>query len=335
MSAGVYCASHIFSLLKTRITTAELCALSNDTTLVTMPSLNTGWRAGQHVRIRVPKLGPEAHPFTIASAPNGEGMILLCKAVGGWTRRLHAFAEATTDMSVENTQRKAMVIVEGPYGGIGNTLLPSFSAVLLVAGGSGITHALSLAHDLVLRAPTGVVRPRAIDLVWIVRSEDLASPLFPTLLDLVKDAKVFEEKCLLSKQNPAPVALRIKIYLSRCPVSSPLPHLVVPAGNVPANPFLNDSERIALSCSITCSRKALSTIVAERGKPAFDEMLDTLANEILDRADRRKVDPSGMCVTACGPMGLVNDVRDAVRRMEGWKTRGIGGVDFEEEHFGF
>ena len=262
-------------------------------------------------------------------------MILLCRVVGGWTRKLHSFAEAANDLSVEQTQRQATVIVEGPYGGIGNTLLPSFSAVLLVAGGSGITHALSLAHDLVLRVPSGVVRARTIDLVWVVRTEDLASPLFPTLLELVEDAKTFEEKCLLSKQNPAPVALRIQIYLSRCPLSSPLPHLVVPAGKVAANPFLNDSEKLALARSVTCSRKVLSAISSERNKPAFDGMLDELANEVLDRADRRKLDPSGMFVTACGPVGLVNDIRDAVRRMEGWKRRGVGGVDFEEEHFGF
>ena len=335
-SAGVYCLSHVFSLIKTRVATAELCALSNDTTLVFIPSLCTGWRAGQHVRIRIPKLGPEAHPFTIASAPNGEGMILLCKAVGDWTKRLHSFAQASnTDLPVEQLSRQVKVILDGPYGGIGNTLLPSYSAVLLIAGGSGITHALALAHDLVLRVRSGVVRARTIDLVWVVRTEELASPLFPTLLDLVKDAKTFEEKCLSSKSNPAPVALRIKVYISRCPDSSPLPNLLLPIGKMPSNPFLNDAEKLALARSITCSRKSLSSIVAERGKPAWGVLVDGLANEVIERADRRKVDPSGVCVTACGPSGLVNDVRDAVRRMEGWKVRGVGGVDFEEEHFGF
>ena len=332
-SAVTYCISHLFSACKTRFATAELTALSNDSTLVSIPSLCTGWRAGQHVRLRIPGVGLSAHPFTIASAPDGEGMVLLCRISGAWTRKLHSYA---WDPNTEQNTRKTTVILEGPYGGLGNTLLPSFSAVLLVAGGSGITQALSLAHDLVIRAPSGVVRARTIELLWIVKKEEMASPLFPTLVDLVKDARTYEEKCLSSRQNPSPVALRVKIYLSRCPSSSPVPLLEVPPEPPRSrNPFISDSEKAALARAVTCSRKALSSITVERGRPFFPHTLDGLADEVLERGARKKVDPCGICVTACGPRGLVNDVRDAVRVVEGWKKRGVGGIELEEEQFGF
>ncbi|ORX38304.1 FAD-binding domain-domain-containing protein [Kockovaella imperatae] len=328
-SAIIYTVSHIFSLCKTRFAVAELVALPNDTTLVTIPSICTGWRAGQHVRIRIPGIGIEGHPFTIASAPDGEGMILLCKAVGGWTRKLHGYASS---VDAEQGTRRATIIVEGPYGGLGNTLVPSFSSVLLVAAGSGITHSLSLAHDLIIRAPTGVVRARAIDLVWIVKNEEQASPLFPTLLELVKDAKRFEEKCLASPENPVPVALRIKIYLSRCPDSSPLPLLSLSSSQ---STLSEDLEKGDLVRSNSGSRRSLSDISVERGRPVFDTLLEGIADEVIDRSTKRQMNPCGICVAACGPSAMINDVRDTVRRLDRVKFKGVGGVELAEEQFGF
>ncbi|KAK7326154.1 hypothetical protein VNO80_33229 [Phaseolus coccineus] len=121
------------------------------------------------------------------------------------------------------------MIVEGPHGGLGNTLLASFSSVMLVAGGSGITHSLALAHDLLLRAPTGSVRARTIDLVWIIRTEDISQPLMPTLLDMVNDAREFENACRFSSvatRRPSEftfLSLARHLRLRSCCSSSPLP----------------------------------------------------------------------------------------------------------------
>lgn len=187
----IYLISMVASFTKTRLATAELVVLPGaQTTVVTVPALQTGWRAGQHVRIRVPALGIrhglESHPFTIASAPNGDGLVLMCKAAGNWTQLLYEFASGRSGalnlMKGGKIRRmtETTVILEGPYGGLGNTLLPSFSSVMLVAGGSGITHALAFANDLLARAPSGVVRARTVDLVWVVRSEEAAKPFMPS-----------------------------------------------------------------------------------------------------------------------------------------------------------
>lgn len=240
VAAGViYASSLVIQLFKTRVATAELMALGGcSTTVVTVPSITTGWRPGQHVRLRVLGMGPtkimEAHPFTIASAPDCGGLVLLAKAAGDWTTQLYGFAAngAQTDREVGLWKRSVKVMIEGPYGGLGNTLPNSFSSVLVVAGGSGISHALGLAQDLVSRSPSGSVAARTVDLVWVVRTEKIAQAMMPTLLSLVAQARRWEARALEGRRQGAdlavPTALRVHIFVTRVPASSPM--TLVPAG---------------------------------------------------------------------------------------------------------
>lgn len=93
-------------------------------THVRVPSLNAGWRAGQHVRLRVLSswMGwwgwTENHPFTIASLSNTEyGLILMCKQAGPWTTKLYELAKASGYGDCgKGTGVKVKVMVEGPYG---------------------------------------------------------------------------------------------------------------------------------------------------------------------------------------------------------------------------
>jgi len=308
-------------------------------------------------------------------------MVLMCKNAGNWTQALFTLASGGAGVAerglTSGVPMTTTVVLEGPYGGLGNTLLPSFSSVLLVAGGSGITHALSLAHDLILRAPTGVVRARAVDLVWIVRTEEAAKPLMPTLLDLVNDAKAWEIKCLEGRKKGGaqsrPTGLRVRIYVTRCPVSSPL-NLLSGCNNddliditddiLVDRPRLHpehrqtteaDREKLAYlsrnpSSSSTSSSSSsyssffthpskhntpISSITASPLRPNIPSLLSSLADETISRHGRDMTDPSGMCVTACGPDGMVSEVRDAVRRLTRYKKWAVGGVELEEEVFGF
>ncbi|WVQ85105.1 hypothetical protein IAT38_007270 [Cryptococcus sp. DSM 104549] len=377
-SLVIYLISIICSLTKTRLASAELHALqSSETTVITIPALRSGWRAGQHVRIRVPALGLkhglEGHPFTIASAPDGEGMVLMVKKAGDWTTKLFELAqEGQVGMSRSEAARRgrgATVILEGPYGGLGNTLLPSFSSVVLIAGGSGITHALSLAHDLVTRAPSGVVRARTIDLVWMVGTEEQAKPMMATLLELVNDAKQWESKCMESRgkggSHAQPTALRVKVFITRCPASSPIhllpteecPHPydnpalassdveVDEKGHLTRQPSAAHKEKLAYlarnpSAASTMTARIrhnlpLSSILVNPVRPDFHLLMSGITEETIARHAKNQTEPSGVCVTACGPDSLVHNAREAVRRLEGYKVTGCGGVEFEEERFGF
>ena len=108
---------------KTRVATAHLRALPElGITRLEIPTLNAGWRAGQHVRLRVLSMAMgwtgclEVHPFTIASvSKTEEGMVLLVKNTGGWTRKMYEVAK-TSGYGGDGLGRDMKVVIEGPYG---------------------------------------------------------------------------------------------------------------------------------------------------------------------------------------------------------------------------
>jgi ferric-chelate reductase len=120
-----YGLDHLVRVIKTRVTTATLRPIPElGLTRVEMPTINAGWRAGQHVRLRVLSTAmgfwgmTEVHPFTIASvSQTEEGLVLLCKKTGRWTSKMYEIA--STSVYGEQGQevgRSIKVMVEGPYG---------------------------------------------------------------------------------------------------------------------------------------------------------------------------------------------------------------------------
>ncbi|KAA1106247.1 Ferric reductase like transmembrane component [Puccinia graminis f. sp. tritici] len=89
-----------WQVLKWKMYTATLTPLPGKITRVEINGIKTGWKAGHHVRLRVLGSfwqGLQAHPFTIASAPSRSGsetnsLILYVKAVGSFTTMLYAKA---------------------------------------------------------------------------------------------------------------------------------------------------------------------------------------------------------------------------------------------------
>jgi ferric-chelate reductase len=142
-AVGLYAFDHLARVVRTRHTTGWLTAehaLNRGTTLVYVPSLRTGWRAGQHVRVRVVSgrwlawlatwFLCRARPFTIAAGSDSGGMMLQIKALGSWTRNLLRVAggadnarparrpeQISTDVERgRRSAREVRVIIEGPYG---------------------------------------------------------------------------------------------------------------------------------------------------------------------------------------------------------------------------
>ena len=100
-AVGLYVFDHLARIARTRYTTGWLTAesaLNGGTTLVHVRSLRAGWRAGQHVRVRVVSNSwfgwwttwffCRARPFTIATGSDSSCMMLPIKAMGSWTRNL-------------------------------------------------------------------------------------------------------------------------------------------------------------------------------------------------------------------------------------------------------
>lgn len=121
---------HLLRLVKTRFCTAIVRPIPElGLTRIECPHINSGWRAGQHVRLRVMSTGmglfgwAEVHPFTIASISNGpEGLILMCKKAGGWTSKLYNIASNRASYVEAGVGRTVGVVIEGPYGAYSSQL---------------------------------------------------------------------------------------------------------------------------------------------------------------------------------------------------------------------
>lgn len=120
-----YGLDHLLRIIKSRITTATLRPIPElGLTRVEIPTINAGWRAGQHVRLRVlsTSMGfwglTEVHPFTIANvADTEEGLVLLCQKSGKWTTRMYELSStAKYGEKGQEVGKRARVMIEGPYG---------------------------------------------------------------------------------------------------------------------------------------------------------------------------------------------------------------------------
>jgi ferric-chelate reductase len=181
-AVGIFGLDHLIRMFKTRICTATLRPIPElGMTRVEVPHLNAGWRPGQHVRLRVLTTGlgtlgwAEVHPFTIANV-SGDGLTLMVKKAGDWTNKLYDMATKNDAIySGDANGMRARVWIEGPYGGVGNTMMDSYSGAVFLIGGSGITFALSAITDLVQKDLQGSSRIKAIHLIWCVQDARMYS----------------------------------------------------------------------------------------------------------------------------------------------------------------
>lgn len=198
----IYGLDQVIRLIKTRVVTAKVrCLPELQSTRVTIPAnvLGRGWRAGQHVRIRVLSLELgvlgwlNPHPFTIGSAPassgssnadadteiatvagaDGRGLELIVKKAGKWTGKLYDAAGRAAYYSDDAyaEERALRVIVEGSYGGLGNMVVSSYAAAVLVGGGSGITFPLGVMEEAVAAIRSGSSSLRYVELVWTAQDK--------------------------------------------------------------------------------------------------------------------------------------------------------------------
>ncbi|WVQ76456.1 hypothetical protein IAR50_006124 [Cryptococcus sp. DSM 104548] len=289
-------------VLKTRITNARLVPLPGSQSIQVITSFQSGWRAGQHVFIRVPALRQtggmsfwENHPFSVASA-EGDEMVLVVKRAGDWTRALYELASqgetggGEKGMDMANVGKECRVIVEGPYGGPGPLVMASYSSVLLVTGGSGVTFALSVLDDLIKKAFMGHCRAKTVHFVWVCKTYEDCEPLIPRLADLISRA---------ATTNLTP---KITIYLTR---------------------------------SHSSSAYAESGIEFAHRRPEIANIVDGVVSRTRTEVLSGSVGTCGLVVGTCGPMRLVDETKKAVRLVPWQERRDIGGVTVHTEAFGW
>ncbi|KAK4705430.1 hypothetical protein P7C70_g764, partial [Phenoliferia sp. Uapishka_3] len=195
---GIYAFDIVGRLLSMRVRYVEVEALDSGMVRIGLTGVHSGWRAGQHLSIRLFFAPPspsvfsafrmfEAHPFSISNAPPSVGVLnsgdsasrgidLFARSCGkgSWTGDLYATAElgARVAEAKANDGNKRVLhmlaLVEGPYGGIGPYREVDEENVLLVAGGSGMGFTLGILDELVGRRVNSRTGGK-IEVVWAVR----------------------------------------------------------------------------------------------------------------------------------------------------------------------
>jgi len=306
----LYGVDNFMRIVKTRVTKARVRAMPElGITEVELPTVSTGWRAGQHVRIRflTTELGITswtiAHPFTIANASDsagGKGLTLLIKKAGRWTNSLYAAAERADHYGMEGGYghyRKMSVMVEGPYGGLGNMVLSSYSGVLIITGGSGVTLALSAAEEVVQMVQKGKSNVRFIELVWITQDINSVDPLSSAFSSIVSACNLIPD-----------IAIKVTVRYTRAS-AIPQEKLAYPLDSAVSLPL---------------------NIEVQPGRPKLKNTIDSM----IGRTSSVK-GPSGVAVAVCGPVGLAAEVREIVRKVDGAGRSSVGGVELHEEVFGW
>ncbi|KLO15167.1 hypothetical protein SCHPADRAFT_871410 [Schizopora paradoxa] len=312
VAAGLYGADLILRFtLRQKITKAYLYAVPElGMTRVEIPSIRGGWRAGQHIRLRVltgmgPTMWFETHPFSIVSVSSdnhlnnnelGDGLVLMCKRVGGWTERLYALASSA------RSEEKAVCVrvsLDGPYGGLADVVLTNYTAALLVAGGSGITFSLGLVEDMVQKASRFQTNLRIIHLVWIVKNHT-------NYRALAAEFESLNARCIASGYS---LRFKVSIFCTRESITS----VSSTQENAPILREENDGSKFKM---------------VDTGRPDLPAILDTIANDAAVKQWR-----NGISVCVCGPVELAHKVRESVRKL---RTRSqVGGVYLHEETFGW
>ncbi|BGP16028.1 ferric-chelate reductase [Rhodosporidiobolus nylandii] len=184
---------------------------------LSVPFPDRAWQAGQHVYIsfwgldllRRPHLYGQAHPFSIANVPDeaagdAQALRFVLRVHNGITREL-----------ANHIQRKGsgasadcLVSLEGPHGWAPRA--EEFDSILLVAGGSGITHPASVLADVCNKVIRGDAVTSSVKLCWALQRIEQTA----WVDDILQQARSQAEKAKLS------LAVDLFVTRSASPASS-------------------------------------------------------------------------------------------------------------------
>ncbi|OQE18874.1 hypothetical protein PENFLA_c020G01723 [Penicillium flavigenum] len=306
--------------LSSRPTTATVEVLSGSVARVDV-AVARPWRfrPGQYMYLYMPCLGLwTSHPFTVAWSSTSESlnvnekrgsggssdaltggsptttMSVLIKGQDGFTKKLLRKAEDSPEGRIQ-----AMALAEGPFGGIHS--LGSYGTLLLIAGGIGITHPVSYLNEVIATFTEQKTATRKVHLVWIVRSLDHLTWIQTFM------AEILGHESLTSPINPNGHSYfqfpRLLLSIS----------LHVTSHKDTVEEYIPQPDLLWMQCA-----PPSVPVSIHHGKPCIQSVLE-----------KEKADQIGaMAVSVCGPGGLGDSVREAVRNVQGEKT-----VDLFEETF--
>ncbi|KAL2020031.1 hypothetical protein VTK56DRAFT_8934 [Thermocarpiscus australiensis] len=168
---------------------AQVRAIGDSITVVTIKDVHFSWRAGQHLYLWVPRLGlTEAHPYTIACAHQlpetciCNSIQLVVRKHSGFSRRLHDFASKA---QAAGKDERLTVFVSGPYGSPPRWDI--YETVILISASTGASFTLPILESLLQSRATNCVR--RIDFLLAAKQGEEIDFYVARLHELLEQAK--------------------------------------------------------------------------------------------------------------------------------------------------
>ncbi|KAG0147718.1 hypothetical protein CROQUDRAFT_42385 [Cronartium quercuum f. sp. fusiforme G11] len=303
--------------IHTHVRSAVLTPVPGGMTKIQVENLGDGWRAGQHVYLRVMKGFRmfEKHPFTIANAPSSlsptnhhQSLVLVAKATGDFTNvsifPLHSLqsiglatdvvkpnfheekdAHDEKDTSLSDCDGKIAsvpVAIEGPYGRFYTDMCLHETAVL-IAGGSGFTYCSATLEDIIGSYIKGDCVTTKVYVIWALRDLGMTHVFAPAINETIE----------IAQKAGLDVTFRIHISSSsNYTVPCPIDH----AELIPRRVDVHELMRETLDCTVA----GIRVRNASRGR--------------------------GVGVGVCGPTALIASVRNAVASSDVILASKAGGI---------
>ncbi|GJN93475.1 hypothetical protein Rhopal_006532-T1 [Rhodotorula paludigena] len=254
------------------------------------------WAAGQHAYLSfwdpsflaTPWIYFQSHPFSIANVPScsvadekgRRDMLFVMRTRDGMTKTLaHRIAQSPTG------EAELWMTLEGPYGGCTDT--EQFHNVLLIAGGSGISHVMSMLADILHKARNSYSRATRVRVVWTVQNIEQS---VWTLKELLHSAKTAYE---------AGVQLEIELYVTRG-MGAPSPETVdLMTKELPPPPTLEQRRASVMSTDSWRESPIADALTILPGRPPIDLIVPRWINNSQGKT----------LVVACGPTPMAQAVR--------------------------
>ncbi|KAK0622423.1 FAD-binding domain-containing protein [Immersiella caudata] len=316
---------------------AQVRAVGDSVTVVTIKDVHFKWRAGQHLYLWVPTLGPlEAHPYTIACAHQlpetciCNSIQLVVRKHKGFSRRIH---DVAAKAQAEGKKETRTVFVSGPYG------VPPrwdiYETIVLISASTGASFTLPILESVLHTEKTNCTK--RIDFLLTARQGEEIDFYVRRLHEFIERAKTVGIELLV----------HIAVTRNTSPPASSHGAKIQTIDSGPAGASGDDAngdviEKVAGSPAVDVERTAAST----PEKRLSTASVDSHVHHASVRPDiaafiRTPVEVSGgeTSVVVCGGPSLVSRVRNCVASLSDeravHKGTGAQGIQLHVEEYSF
>lgn len=315
---------------------AQLRAVGDSVTVITIKDVHFKWRAGQHLYLWIPSIGPlEAHPYTIACAHQlpetciCNSIQLVLRKHKGFSRRIHNIAAKA---QAEGTKKTTTVFVSGPYGAPPRWDI--YETIVLISASTGASFTLPILESVLQTNKTNCTK--RIDFLLTARQGeeiDFYVQRLHALLERAKDAGI-------------ELLVHIAVTQNASPPSSSQGGKVLTVGSGPDRTWGNDVndgvvEKVAAGPAVDVERSAATTPRKLSSSSADSHVYQSTVRPDIAAFIRAPVEASGgeTSVVVCGGPSLVARVRNCVASLSDeravHKGTGAQGIQLHVEEYSF